>query len=268
MGDLDERPQKETKDIDIKQFFSKVRDFFDGAQVHKIKEAVFSTAGIRFMAAFIIGALLAGSGLYYYNYRKTSYAVKYKGEFLGYVKDREAVLEALKDARAEMLKYDSAIAVSDDISFQRVLVNSDKVIGVDEIEETIKSDLYEAYTSYAISVNGNEMFYVASQKEADKVVEGIKKYYTDQEAKNGAKVLSILIRDDIKATPKIVDTSKVVDTETAIKTLTGEKGVTKKYTVKSGDTIWRIAKANSMKLSNIMAANPGMDVRAYILDRQ
>lgn len=255
VDDLGIGPQKEIK---IKAgILDKIKKYLDREDS---KDMHLSTSAVQIITACLLGVMLAGGSIYYYNYRNTGYAVKYNGKILGYVRDKGIAISALAVVKDEISKYDSSITVSDELEFEKLLVNSDKIINKDYIEETIGSGLYVKYTSYAVSINGTEVGLLKNQEEANKVIDGLRKYYEDEEKKNGAEILNITIKDNIKTEKKIVDSSKLTDADKVINTLISGKGTTIKYPVKPGDSIWKIARDNNMTIEEIAAVNPGLNV--------
>lgn len=260
MGDLSEGPQIETEVTKDVEFVVNSEENGSGTDKGYFRGLVSSKSAKQVIAVCLIGAMLAGGSVYYYRYKNTGYSVKYQGQFLGYVRDREAAVEALDKVKEQIKKYDASIDLNDDLEFEKVIVTSDKVTEAQNIVKSIESGLYIEYTCFAIMLNGKEFAIVGTEEEANKVVEGVKEHFKAEEAKTGAEVLSVSIKDDIKVEKRIVDSSKISDAKTILDTLLAGKGVTKKYEVKSGDSIWRIAKNNDMGIEEITAVNQGLDI--------
>lgn len=227
----------------------------------KITSCLKGSKARQVIVACMIGTMLAGGSIYSYNYRNTGYAVKYDGKLLGYVRNKDAALNAIESAKEEIKELDPTIDLSGNTEFKKQLVSKDLITSPDTIKDDIKSGLYIQYTAYAILLNNSEVAVVKSEDDANKVIEGVKKYYEDNERNSGAsEVLSVNIKDDLKTVKKVADTSKIIDVQEAIDLLTGGKGTTKKYVVEQGDTIWKIAKDNGVSLENIAALNAGCDM--------
>lgn len=259
MGYLSKGPKVESESDKNDDFLSRPVSIADCFGRNKLNQVI---------AAFLIGGMLAGGSIYFYNYRNAGYAVKYDGKLIGYVRDKEAAEKALNDAKREMTYYDPSIKIDDDIEFEKLLVSSDNIVSLDTIKDTLIEDLTVQYTSYAIEVNGEVVAYVKDEEEADKVIQGVKKYFEDIEKKNGAqKVLNVTIKDDIKAVKKVADVLKIKDAKEVIDTLSSEKGTTKKYVVKSGDTIWKIANDNGISIEDVAAMNSGINVDKLQIDQ-
>lgn len=251
MGDLDEGPIQVEEEKDI-QVPAKIKSIIDKVMSsHNAKQTV---------SACLIGVVLVGGSIGYFNYRNAGYEVRYDGRLLGYVKSKDSTVEAFNRIREQLKTYDPNIDISDKLEFDKVMISPSKLTSESDIEKNLESGLYMENTYYSIAINGDEIAIVASEDEASQVVEGIKQYYKDQETKNGAEVLNISINDDIKISEKIASASKVMDQKSVVDKIIAGKGTTKKYDVKQGDSIWKIARDNDMTVEAIAAVNPGLNV--------
>lgn len=256
---MEELDAKEKERRSTLKLHNELNETATGVEKNNFINVLLSKRARQTVAACVIGAMLAGGSIWYYNYRNTGYAVSYQGQLLGYVYDMDSAVSAFASVKEDINNYDSTINVSDDLILKKQLVNSEKIISGDYIKSTIEKGLLLKNTCYAISVNGTDIAIVGSKDDEQKVIDGVKKYYEDQEAKNGAEVLSVVIKDDIKADAKITNISKVTDVQSVINILTAGKGTTKKYQVQSGDSIWQIAKDNNMSIQEILDVNPGLN---------
>ena len=196
-------------------------------------DITFSKYTMQIIAACILGVMIMGGSLYYYNERKTGYAVPYVA---GKVTDTSIIQQAMEDDYYKLSK----------------------------LSELSK----ENYPVYVVMVNDKEEVMVKDEEEVKKIVEGIKEYYKSQEVQNGVEVLDIAIKDNIKIVNKEVNKLNLVDVKTAIDKLTSQKGVTIKYEVKSGDNLWQIARDNNMKIQEIADVNPELDAERLHIGQQ
>ncbi len=239
--------------------------YFRSINWDMVKKKIFSIKAKQAAIACLIGVMLMGGGIYYFNQKRIGYAVKYNGKVIGYVRDEETAKAALNSATEEIRRKDPDINMENSLEFEKIQIDSDKITNESTLEKEIETDLCSKNTSYAIIVNDTEEAIVACKEDADKVVQGIKKHFGEEETKKGAKVLDIKIKDNIDIQEKVVNSSKRVDVETAVQKLVAGKGTTKKYQVKSGDSIWRIARDNDMKISEISQINPGLDINKLMI---
>lgn len=260
MGDPETRSQADDRKSIHRQLVTRFKDAVSSIDTDRLKKFITSNAAKQCIAASLIGIMLVGGVIYYYNARKSGYAVSYNGKFIGYIKDKDVALAALKDVKNKFNEYDPSIKVSDDIEFQKVLVDSSKLTSGSNIKQVIESGLYDQNTAYGIIVNGNEMAVVATKDEAGKVIQGVKAYFEKQETNSSVKVLDVTLKDNIEIKKEIADSSRKVSVDDAVKLLTSSKGTTQKYIVKSGDTIWQIARDSGMKIQDIASLNSELDI--------
>ncbi|KPU42855.1 murein DD-endopeptidase MepM [Oxobacter pfennigii] len=135
------------------------------------------------------------------------------------------------------------------------LSSNDVIVNLNTLQE-----IEEIATFYAVTINGEEVGYVDSEESYNAVVEGIKAYNKEQEESTGVEVLNISIKDEIGLKQVEGDKSKVMDTQAMIDFLIAGKGLTIKYEVKSGDSMWRISRNNNISMDEIAALNPGIDL--------
>lgn len=217
-------------------------------------------AAKQIAAVCLIGTMLACGSVHYYNYKNAGYAVKYQGKFLGYVRDKSSAVEALNQIEESIQKNDPSIDINNELEFEKVVVASHKISEGTDLVKDIESELYIKYTCYALLLNGSEFAVVSTEDEAKSIIETLKKHFEEEEAKNGAEVLSVVIKDELTTEKRVVNSTKLSDAKSVIDTLLAGKGTTKKYEVKSGDSIWRIAKNNGMGIQEITDVNPGLNI--------
>lgn len=217
-------------------------------------------AAKQIAAVCLIATMLACGSVLYYNQKNAGYAVKYQGKFLGYVRDTNSAVMALNQIEENIQKCDPSIDINNELEFEKVVVAPDKISEGTDLVKDIESELYIKYTCYALFLNGSEFAVLSSEEEANSIIEGVKKYFEEEEAKTGGEVLNVSIKDELKVEKRVANNKNATDAKTVMETLLAGKGVTKKYEVKSGDSVWRIARDNNMSIQDIAAVNPGLNI--------
>lgn len=202
------------------------------------------------------------TGVFFYNYRYSGYAVKYNGMIVGYTKEMESTSKVLDSLKDELRKVDQSISISDQLQFEKMHLEDNRITDSDSIKESLKSILYSFYTSYAITVNNKEMAVVRSESEAQKVLDEIKRHFIEADSKDGVQVTEVSIKDVIRVSPRITNPLIAVEWKTAVELLLSAKGENKKYDVKQGDSLWRIASNCNMKVEELVAINPNINAEA------
>lgn len=209
---------------------------------------------MRTASAVLVGMTIVVGAILYYNIKNTGYTVNYDGKFLGYVRDKQEVSDVILSVEEGLKAEDPSIVLDNELTFERVLVNSEKLTAPSTIGEEIKSDLYEEFTTYAIYVNGVEKAVVATEDDAKKAIEGAKKYFGDQEAKKGSEVLAVAIKDDIKVESKISGVSGKMSVQAAVNSLAGIKPETKTNIVRVESKIKIASRSGDLGAGEMAAA--------------
>lgn len=112
---------------------------------------------------------------------KPAYKVTIGKIELGYIQDKKEFIEKLEIALGENKEENIAFAElskKPQIEFQ--LVNQTIQTSEDEVLEKIEEEAEPVYTMYTIAVNGEEKANVASEEEADSVIESLQTEYEEK----------------------------------------------------------------------------------------
>ena len=148
---------------------------------------------------------------------------------------------------------------------------------VAEAEETaVQSVFGEFYDSSnidpnavsIITINGQRIVYMRTAADAQQVLEGIIKRYTEGNsqitAADFAETVEIIAADDYVTAEMAAENKKVTETylcqvEEASNYIMNGTSQPKTYTVQSGDTMWDIAKKNGISPYQLAEMNPGFN---------
>lgn len=185
----------------------------------------------------------------------TAYAVFVNDKQVAIVDSRARGESAVKDfLAAKTNEYGNPVTLEDKIEFKQVQVKEKDVVCADDISQVLDQKLNLSIPGAAIVINGEEKVAVSCKEAADKLILKIKKAYTPQG--ENIKVTKVDIKETIQVEEKNVPVKKIVEEEKAYQLLTvgTEKLVT--HVVKSGESLWSIARDNKMSVSDLQAANP------------
>lgn len=208
-----------------------------------------------FGAAVLLIALSAGFFFLYDNRAKVLIADETK---LVVVANERQVKNALRRAEDELTKeYGLPIK-----GFKTVLSyqdpddeDSDEAITEDQLVSLLKSKLQWLAKGYAISVNGENILYLAQESSAQEVLEELKSRYLSEE-KNQFILEDVKYQEDVQivaADTYITDLRSVGE---AVSILAQGRDKIEHYTVKKGDTLWTIARDNNVSVRELREANP------------
>ena len=192
----------------------------------------------------------------------TAYEYSYNGRHLGYVKEKDTVLQItdlVQGALTEDKNLDVVIDAKDDITFRRVPVIGSSITP-DSSDEVLKRLTYMGdvnVKAYGIYVNGKKMGAVENKDTAAAVLQDIKDRYTsDYEVSEIEEAVFIEKVEVKKSNTPLQD---VVSEEAMVERLctSGEKDSVHKVVV--GETLADIAKLYSMTEEELLKDNEGVD---------
>ena len=189
-------------------------------------------------------------------------AVEYDGESIGYVSD-ESVFDAGAELAVERVnntdnsfhvrrtpKMTITVASRSDIMDENAVCDKILRTSGDEIAEV--SGLY---------IDGEFEGSVTSRSELEALLQKIKSKHLTGKGKERAEfVKDVRIIDGLYPISSIVNSQQIEDI------LTASSVVEKRYTVRSGDSVSRIAALHDMSQKELKALNPGLEEDIYIGD--
>lgn len=200
---------------------------------------------IAFVAFLIITAII----LIKY---EPQYEVSINNKKVGYVTSKNDINNYINENVASLEKNNIAfVTLENSPSLKLKLVNRN----IDEQEELIKTELKEQlniqYTTFAISINGENKTYVSTQEEAQNVIDELKKEY-DEKYTDKLGILQVYSEDNAEILAVSNENAKesisnelsnIKKSNETVKVASTKKSVTKSSTVKKLDSI------NGIKLS-------------------
>ncbi len=122
-----------------------------------------------------------------------------------------------------------------------------------EIPEEEQEEILTTY--YAIKINGAPVAALATEAEAQAVLDGVLAHYSTE----GSEIISVAYNETVETVEMEGDNPELMSVEEARTMLITGTKEPKVYTVVSGDNFWDIAIRNGMSVEELMASNPGMD---------
>ena len=162
------------------EFF--IRRVFDINIFRKI--TMMLRTSVRFIILIIISAfLIAGGIVLFYN---PTYAVNLNGEIIGYTADKTGLQEKINEFISAKEKDNVAFVQVDAMpTYKLCLLKKDVETNDEEIFNKVVNNGTEYYKYYAITLDKEEKLYVSSFKEAEDVINGLKKKDSNNKDKIG-----------------------------------------------------------------------------------
>ncbi|MBR5542553.1 MAG: M23 family metallopeptidase [Oscillospiraceae bacterium] len=173
------------------------------------------------------------------------------GEELGYMYSREEYNEAVSfvEARASEI-LERPYSVTTPVRFEVGIVPREKVISKNAIRSYFFSQIDEVSQLYALTVDGEVVGASRNRETLQRMVDEL--LYTNDPN------VRARFAQDVSISQKYVDSSKLISYEEIREKLTSKRHSTREYTIKSGDTISSIAKANGMTKEDLLDLNPSL----------
>ena len=171
------------------------------------------------------------------------------GEELGYMDSREEYNTAIRfveDRATEILGRPYSVTVP--VKFELGIVSRDKVVSNEVVHEYFFSKINEISSLYAITVDGEVVGASHSRELLQSMLDELL-YTNDPNVK-------ARFSQDVQITQQFVDASKLISYAEIRAKLTSKIHSSKEYTIKSGDTLDKIAKANGMTVDELRELNP------------
>ena len=180
--------------------------------------------------------------------------VRADGELICIVKNREQ-FNVQFDKMINQFKQHASenVNIEQKIEFFGKQVKKEDLYTDKEILSNIKKMINISVEAYAIVVDNEEKAYLKEEKAVLAVLDRIKAPYVNTENN-----IDVSFDRDVRVDKIYVSVSKLNTEEEALDILTVTREETMQYKVKQGDTLWEIAKANSISVGEILRINPGL----------
>lgn len=222
-----------------------------GAQAVRHKKILFR--------CFIGGGAAAAAILFAVSHM-SAYEYMYNGKVLGVVKDPRDVYQTV-DVIGDKLctAYNTKIKMNkdQDITFRRVMGSQYELDDKDAILDNLTYLKDMKVTGCGIYVDGRQTAVVDSEKGAKQILTELTQSYVEQNANKQYEEIGFDQKVEIKpVNTRLGELQQKDDVLNFMKTGAEEKQV---HSVVKGETFSQIAQSSGLKLSELIAANPGID---------
>ncbi|MDR2156973.1 MAG: peptidoglycan DD-metalloendopeptidase family protein [Clostridiales Family XIII bacterium] len=184
------------------------------------------------------------------------------GQKVGYVADEETFAALVEDVKEELSheNADTDIVIDEQkIALADSIQNTKKIdyIDVEDLKDTLLESEAVVASAYAITVDEKPLLNIATEKDAQSLLDGIVQQYTGNDP-----AIQFAWQENIKVENVSVELDSLVSTPAAITyLLTGNEKVDV-YSVVEGDTIWGISQAKNIPIEEISSANPTLNIES------
>lgn len=211
----------------------------------KQRTKIFKTVIIT--SLIIVNIILMLSGL------SVKYNVYVNNKYVGVLNGKNEFSDLLKQANAKMnSQLNSEVAFVGKTEFKPTIALKSSKINTAAVLGNLADNSFFSKKGYAITVDGEELVVLPSKAMAEELLDKLKQPY--KEAEN--KVIDFVETVEIKE--KNIKDIKMPSFDEAFQLLSAGKEGSRIYKVQKGDTLWLIAKSNSVSVSKIKEINPGI----------
>jgi murein DD-endopeptidase MepM/ murein hydrolase activator NlpD len=219
------------------------------------RKTVAIVAVILVVSAALIGVVSA---------KHQAYELRVDEKLVGYVSDEALVAQAVNNILAQSKSGQIEMALMNKIATVKVEY-SGKTLDKAQAEAALKPELKLGQKACVIQVNGKEAVVLVDKASAERAVAELKTDYVANISKAGnVNVQDLKFNEEVALTERAVDPSQIKSVADAKMILLRGTDKLVIYSVKSGDSLWTIARANNMMVDDLRKANP--DLRGDRLD--
>lgn len=188
------------------------------------------------------------------------YKITIAGDAAGYIAEQEMITKTMEEIEADLLERTNGVEI--------IIDNEAIVCEATDLKEKevtfltsqeLKDKILEAELckakAWAININGSNVVAAITEKDADSILEGVKKHYMSQ----GSELVSANFKEEVLITQAAVNVAEIMNPDEAVSLIVTGSKEPKTYTVQDGDTLWDIATANGMTPSELESANKGFN---------
>lgn len=209
---------------------------------------------------YLVAALSVASAAVLGNLYAPSYTVSVDGATLGAVGSRQAVEAAIDrvEARASGI-LDRSYTLEQDVSYRFSLTPRDGLISTSQVETYLFDQIGEVMKTSVLTVNGQLIGAADDESTLKALLESIKAPYVN------ANTVSAEFVQPVVVTREYTSTSELKDTQAMRAALTANRTEEVAYTVQAGETFSGIANSHNLRVSDLQALNPDVDINKLMV---
>jgi murein DD-endopeptidase MepM/ murein hydrolase activator NlpD len=191
------------------------------------------------------------------SYQDNAYAVLLDDRQIGVVVEEALAGEAFDEVKLLVeQEIHHAIDVNEKLSTAPTHASKKEIMDKEKLIDEIKKNITYDIGCYAIKVDGKVQAVLKDEKEAQEVLDAVKKAYI----KEGTEVVEASFVEEVEIGPLFVESLDMILTkEEAVSALTKSTEQEKTYTIQEGDTLWSISGKYDMSVEDLLKANTDLE---------
>ncbi|HHY36732.1 MAG TPA: M23 family metallopeptidase [Firmicutes bacterium] len=195
------------------------------------------------------------------------WAVSLNGQVVGWVQDREALEEALRQLEEEKeAEYGEGVELSGTLEFTQVTEPDLEPEEPNRLAGRLEKLMTYTVPAAVIVVNGEPVVALAGEEEARRVLDAVQIEYLSSE--EGAVLEEVVIKENVAIEPDRVAVDRIKDPEEALRILLQGTDEVITHRVAKGESLWSIAVSYDLTVEDLKKANPDLKSDLLQIDQE
>ncbi len=185
---------------------------------------------------------------------------------MGIIKDKSVTVESLTELLTTQLTQEvgANVKINETLEIKPVHISKSRqkdVCKMDYLTPQLRQKVTYFVEAAAITLDGKDIVIVANQATADEVFQEVQAEYIPEGEDRQVETSFV---ENVQVEMKYVEPSVIVANENAVQELQKGTKVEKKYTVQSGDALYKIASKFGMTQDELKALNPNVSAKGNV----
>lgn len=145
------------------------------------------------------------------------------------------------------------VAVQEKVSYRGVKVAKEEIMDAEALKGSLSETLTFSVKATALLVDGQAKVFLNKKEDAQTILDWLKTLYPVQEGEQPA------FKEKIQIAEAPADADSILELEDAKKLVLLGTNKVQQYTVKDGDNLWDISRAQKVDMDQVILSNPGLD---------
>lgn len=190
-------------------------------------------------------------------YIASAYTVTVDGQWVGLVRSPEVVDRVVATLAGQVAAATGVeVSLASSVETQKVRRAEGPLLDEERLRAALEGKLSFSAVAWSVKVNGVSVVALRTEAEARRVIEEIKAEYS--RPGKGAVLVDARFLQGVEVVRETVNLSRLRSPEEAKRILLRGTDKLVTYTVKRGDSLWRIAQEHGLTVEDLRRANPGL----------
>lgn len=201
-----------------------------------------------------IVAILVFGLIWSFVIKTPAYLVIIDGKEVFAVANQDQVNETISQIeKKDEAKTSKDLVLANKIEFKKGLIKKSALVKPEELEKELRKVVNFKALAAEIVVDGKTVAILENKAIAEELLADLKKKY--EKLDEGEKLIELSFEEKIEVKENMVEVNDVMSKEDAFTLITTGTENPEKYIVQEGDSLWLIARRNSMYVDEIVQAN-------------